>query len=132
MEAGGITVGGTAKMVAAHTLETWRRGQEGVGLVRAALVDVGGWELADRLAPMVNGGVRLHKARSTMSDAVPSFSLSLSHCFDCLQPLPFRSDPPLLPPPVLFYDLRSAPRQNLRKTKSSTSETKMGKVSTGK
>jgi hypothetical protein len=104
VEAGGIMVGGTAKMVAAHTLETWRRGQEGVDLVRAALVDIGGLELADRLAPMVNGGVRLHKARSIMSDAVPpppSLSLFLflslylivlsafSHCLLDLIPLSF-------------------------------------------
>jgi hypothetical protein len=136
VEAGGIMVGGTAKMMAAHTLETWRRRQvptqEGVNLVRAALVGIGGLELADRLAPMVNGGVRLHKARSIfVSDAVhppPPFppSRSLSHYFDCLQPLSFRSDSHLLPLPVLFCFLRGAPRQNSRKTKSLMSGKEMG------
>ena len=38
LEAGGIMIGGTAQMVASHTVETWRRGNQAVEMVREELI----------------------------------------------------------------------------------------------
>ena len=94
IEAGGIMVGGTALEVAAHTKETWRRGQEAVGMVREEHIAMGGVALAGRLVPVHGGGVRIHKIRSAMSDAVisppPFLFLCLSPCYSpcCFPPSP--------------------------------------------
>ena len=63
IETGGILVGATAVEVAAHIEKTWERGQAMVEALRAEL----GAE-ADRLVPIVNGGVNLLKLRSLMHD----------------------------------------------------------------
>ena len=63
IETGGILVGATAVEVAAHIEKTWGRGQAMVEALRAELGDE-----ADRLVPIVNGGVNLLKLRSLMHD----------------------------------------------------------------
>jgi hypothetical protein len=63
METAGLMVGGTAREVGTHIKEHFRRMQAVVLLVRAAL-----GEDADRLAPILNGGVQLLKILSAMHD----------------------------------------------------------------
>ena len=112
IEAGGIMVGGTAQEVSAHTKETWRRGQVGVDMVRQELIKIGGVALADRLVPIRGGGVRIHKIRSIMSDAVPP-SPPPSHMH--------LSHPPLAKPLAIsfvltfFYALAVQHRQEITK-----------------
>ena len=57
IEAGGVLVGGTARECANHIQGTWQRGHDAVLLVRDRL----GPELADELAPLRSGGVKLLK-----------------------------------------------------------------------
>ena len=77
MEAGGILVGTTAEVVAYHVESTRERGQTALEALQSELG-------ADKLVPMVNGGLNLSKLRSLMHDTVnashppPSLSLSLS------------------------------------------------------
>ena len=63
MEAGGILVGTTAEEVASHVESTWERGQTALEALQSELG-------ADKLVPMVNGGLNLSKLRSLMHDTV--------------------------------------------------------------
>lgn len=62
-EAGGIIPGGAAEEIAAHISNTWKRGNEAIGLLRDMLGDE-----ADDLVPLRNGGVKLFRIESTMHD----------------------------------------------------------------
>ena len=74
MEAGGILVGTTAEVVASHVESTRERGQTALEALQSELG-------ADKLVPMVNGGLNLSKLRSLMHDTVNASHPPLSLCF---------------------------------------------------
>jgi hypothetical protein len=71
IKAAGLIVGGTAVQIAEYVRRSWDLGQQGVGMVRAEL----GAPLADELAPLVAGGVGLHKMQSAMHDTCATANL---------------------------------------------------------
>ena len=79
IEAAGLTVGGTAIQIAEHVRKSWDLGQQAVHMVREQL----GPDLAEKLVPLIGGGVLIHKIQSSMHDTcatanlVPSLVLEL-------------------------------------------------------
>jgi hypothetical protein len=71
IEAAGLTVGGTAIDLADHVSKSWAVGQEAVCLVRQAL----GPLVCDELAPLVGGGVLVHKINGAMHDTCNTANL---------------------------------------------------------
>ena len=64
IECCGLMVGNTSEQIAEHIRAAWMTGQECVDLVRQEL----GPTLADEYAPVVLGGVQLHKLQGVMHD----------------------------------------------------------------
>jgi hypothetical protein len=64
IECCGLMVGSTSEQIADHIRAAWITGQECVQLVREELGSV----LADEYAPVVEGGVQLHKLQGVMHD----------------------------------------------------------------
>ena len=71
IQCAGLLVGSTATAIASHIEGAWELGQEAIALLRAEL----GGE-ADTHAPLVNGGVQLHKLRGTMHDTCATANLT--------------------------------------------------------
>jgi hypothetical protein len=64
LECAGILPSSTAEETITHIQNTWERGRQVVQMVRDAL----GHDLQDILAPLTDGGVRLHKIFGLMHD----------------------------------------------------------------
>jgi hypothetical protein len=64
IECCGLLVGSTSEEIAAHIRAAWVSGQDCIDLLRTEL----GPDLADVHAPIVNGGVQLHKLQGVMHD----------------------------------------------------------------
>ena len=64
IECCGLMVGSTSEQIADHIRTAWITGQQCVDLVRQELGPI----LADELAPVVQGGVQLHKLQGVMHD----------------------------------------------------------------
>jgi hypothetical protein len=62
IECCGLLVGSTSEEIAEHIRAAWLTGQECIDLVRAEF----GPHLADVHAPIVNGGVQIHKLQGVM------------------------------------------------------------------
>jgi hypothetical protein len=72
IECAGLLPGSTSARIAAHIkVTTWERGQRLMELVRATL----GETKADKLVPLVNGGVTLVKLRGAMHDTCNTANL---------------------------------------------------------
>jgi hypothetical protein len=67
----GLLVGSTAAEIAGHIETAWGVGQRAIVLLREEL----GGE-ADKLVPLKNGGVQLHKSRGTMHDTCATANLA--------------------------------------------------------
>jgi hypothetical protein len=76
IETAGIMVGSTSQDVADLCEKTWKRGQAACLLLREKVRQKVGDDRADELFPMVNGGVMLHKLRSTMHDTCHGANLA--------------------------------------------------------
>jgi hypothetical protein len=64
LECGAVLPGSEAEEVVAHTEEVWERGQLAIDYLRDQL----GPDLRDKLCPLKNGGVSLHKIYGVMHD----------------------------------------------------------------
>jgi hypothetical protein len=64
LECAGILPSSTAEETIVHVRKTWERGREAVTMVRDSL----GPDLQDILAPVIDGGVQLHKIFGLMHD----------------------------------------------------------------
>ncbi len=64
-------MGSTATEIASHIEGAWEVGQQAIRLLRAELECE-----ADTFAPLVNGGVQLHKLRGTMHDTCATANLA--------------------------------------------------------
>ena len=71
IECAGLLVGSTAEEIAVHVEAAWARGQAAVEALRHELGD----EYKDILAPLVEGGVSLHKIKSVMHDTCNTANL---------------------------------------------------------
>jgi hypothetical protein len=73
IQCAGLLVGSTAGEIASHIEQAWDVGQRAISLLRAELGDE-----ADKLVPLTNGGVQLHKLRGTMHDTCATANLAAS------------------------------------------------------
>ena len=71
IQCAGLLVGSTAAEIASHIEGAWDVGQRAIGLLREEL----GGE-ADKLVPLTNGGVQLHKLRGIMHDTCATANLA--------------------------------------------------------
>ncbi len=71
LECAGILPSSTAEETITHIQKTWERGRQVVQMVRDAL----GHDLQDILAPLMDGGVRLHKIFGLMHDTCATANL---------------------------------------------------------
>jgi hypothetical protein len=71
IEVAGLTVGGTAQDLADHVNNSWDIGQQTVELVQVSLK----LHLCDELAPLLGGGVLLHKLNGVMHDTCNTANL---------------------------------------------------------
>ena len=71
IQCAGLLVGSTAAEIAGHIEAAWDVGQQAIGLLREEL----GGE-ADKLVPLRNGGVQLHKLRGIMHDTCATANLA--------------------------------------------------------
>jgi hypothetical protein len=71
IQCAGLLVGSTAAEIASHIEGAWDVGQQAIAALRAEL----GGE-ADKLVPLTNGGVQLHKLRGVMHDTCATANLA--------------------------------------------------------